>query len=127
MQVGRHKWRKGWTVAESNASDIAAIKVIFPMIHVVVTGVSGGRNRPDSQPCHAQNVAIFKDIDARLGHGRNLSPKPLHIVTEHASRRLDQLRRISQMRGAAWVHVDGGAAFREPPGCAGVIEVDMAE
>src|ERR1700731_3933087 len=124
MQLGRHKrwnWRTG---SDSNAGNVTPKNVVVPVINVMVTRVAGRCDCTNFKWLQADDIVVVQDLDAVLRHGRNLSPEALHVGAENARRRLNQLRGIDQVRRATWMHVDG-RRFSEPPGGAGVVEMNV--
>ena len=67
------------------------------------------------------------DSNAPLTDRRKSPPQPFHFVAINARRGVDQLCRVNEVRGATGVDVNRRTEFRETPGSAGVIKVDVAK
>ncbi len=97
------------------------------MINMMMAGVAGSRDGANFKWPDGHDVVVFKNSDTLGCDRREFSPEPFHLIAVKTRRRSDQLRRIDQVRRTARVNVNRGAEFREAPGGAGVIEMDVTE
>ena len=127
MEFGRNEGRNWRASAQSHPGDIAAEKIVFPLINMVMTGVPGRRDRAHFKSANPDDVQIVDNSDALLGDRREPPPQPFHVVAIDARRRFDESCRIDQVRRSSGMDVNRRAEFRETPGGAGVIEMDVAK
>ena len=127
MQLRRNEWGNWRPVADANACDVAAENIVVPMINMMMTGVAGRGDGANFKRRHLYDFIVFQNFDALRRHRPDPAPKTLHVVTENARGRLDQLPRIDQVRRAARMDVNRCSRFRESPRGPGVIEMNMAE
>src|SRR5438477_4134592 len=127
VQLRRNKrwdWR---TKTDPHAGNIAAKDVIIPMINMMMTGVSGRRDRADLERRKSNDFAVLQPSDAICRHSRNAPPKFFHFIAKDAFSRIDQSRGVDQMRNPTRMHVNRGAQLSESPRCAGVVEMDVTK
>src|ERR1700739_46465 len=119
------RWNR-WTIANSNTGNVAAENIVFPVINVVMTGVTRRRNGPNFKRRHTNDFVVFQNLDPLHWHRRNFSPESFHVAAEDSRRRLYQLCRIDQMRCATGMYINS-RRFREPPRRARVVEMNVAQ
>ena len=107
--------------------DIAAEKIVFPLINMMMARVARRRDGPHFKWRDAHEVVILQDRDAISRDRLNPPPKPFHFVAIKPSGGGDELCRIDQVRRAARMHVNGRPELGEPPGRAGMIEMNVTE
>ena len=127
MQLWRNEGRNGRTSIQSHPGNIAPKNVIFPLINIVMVGVSRRRNGTHFKGTNPDDGHVVQNREALLSNGRELPPKPLHFIAVNAPGRVDEFRRINEMRRTARMDINGGAKFRETPGGPGMIEMDVTE
>src|SRR5437588_2096048 len=127
VEFGRNKRRSQRTAAKPNTGNIAAEHGIVPVINVMMAGVTRCCDRANFEWGDADKFVVLQNADAFWSDPGKFSPQLFHLVAVKTSRRGNQLSRIDEMGRAARMHVDRRAQFREPPGRAGVIEMDMTE
>ncbi len=127
MQLRRNERWNRRAVADANTGDVAAENLILPMINMMMSGVARRGDGANFKRRHLYDFIVFQNFDALRRHRPDPAPKTLHVVTENARGRLDQLCWIDQVRRAARMDVNRCSRFRESPRGPGVIEMNMAE
>src|SRR5581483_4545959 len=98
------------------------------MINMMVARVPGRRDCPNLQRPNSDRLVIFQNLDASGRNGREFSPQTLHLVTENARSRFNQLCRVDQMRRTARMDINLRAgAGSEAPRRSGVIKMDVTQ
>src|SRR5205085_11313617 len=127
VEFGRNKQRSRRTAAKPNTGNVAAEDGIVPVINVMMAGVARRRDGANLKWSNPDDDVVFQNANAFRSDPGKFPPQLFHLVAVKTSRRGNQLSRIDEMGRAARMHVDRRAQLREPPGRAGVIEMDVAE
>ena len=127
MQLWRNKRRNRRPVAEPDTSDIAAEHVIFPMVNMMMIGMTWCGDGANFERSHRDDIVVFQNSDAFFWDRGDAPPQSLQIVAENAGSGCYQLGGIDEVLSAARMDVYRGAKFGETPGRSRVIEMNMTE